>query len=343
MRNGAAFLFLVLLDAGCSSRSGHEPTATGTKSAACLTPRHQVTTLYSGNVSGFVAVGDALVVQGDGLVRVAMSTGQTTNIAMVQDPYDLVALDGTLYFTAEQLAGTPDAQGKQSSESVFQSVSADGGTPQTIPSMTPGTLAHAVDDDSLYFDVVSANAEVLKLTPPSTTPVELDLDGSILINAIAVHDGEVYIAGDDLTSLSSGQNGVIERISKNGGPSKRLVWGIGHPFNLIASDDGLFWVEDSEDFGPSHIVHCDFDGSSRGNLLETTASSLAIANGRLYFTAGDVESIPIAGGKPTIVASGLKSPGMLQVTGGNLVWVDPAERALSDPTVPGVMTTCIGE
>jgi hypothetical protein len=228
---------------------------------------------------------------------------------------------------------------------VFQSVSTDGdgGTPQTIPGIAPGNLAHAVDDDSLYFDAIGANAAVLKLTPPSATPVELDLNGSLLINAIAVHDGQVYVAGDDFASPSATQNGVIERVAKSGGRAERLVSDIGHPFNLVATDDGLYWTEDPPNFGSGHIVHSNLDGSSRRSLLETSASSLAVAGGRIYFTAGDVESISTSGGSATTLATDLQNPGMLLVTGSNLVWLDPATKARSDPTVPSVMTTCIAE
>ncbi len=346
MRFGLGFLCLALLNSGCSSTGGTAATSAKSKLAPCLTPPREVTTLYTGGVSGIAAVGDDIVIQGDGLVRVALSTGQATPVAMVQDPSGLVALDGTLYFTAEEPAGAPDAQGKQPSEAVFQSVPVDGGAPEPISGVTPGNLAHAVDDDSLYFDALassSGGSAVMKLTPPSAEPVELALDGSILINAIAVHDGQVYVAGDDFKSSSQTQNGVIERIPKNGGRAERLVSDVGHPFALVADDSGLYWVEDPAGFGPAHVVHAGLDGSSRRELIEASDSSLALAAGRIYFSSDNLESIPTSGGEATTLATDLKSPGMFLVAGGNLVWVDPVTKALSDPTVPRLMTACLSD
>jgi hypothetical protein len=184
---------------------------------------------------------------------------------------------------------------------------------------------------------------VLKLTPPSTKAVELELDGSILINAIAVHDGQIYVAGDDLRSSSQTQNGVIERISKNGGKAKRLVSDIGHPFNLVATGDGLYWTEDPPNFGRGHLVRSNLDGSSSTNLVEALDSTLAVAGGRVYFVGDAIESIATSGGEPSTLATDQTSPGMFLVVGGNLVWVDPASKALSDPTVPRLLTTCISD
>lgn len=345
MRLPALFFCSVLLTCGCSSGADIRSSSAASKPAPCSTPPHEITTLYSGNVSGIAAVGSDVIVQAEGLLSVDIASQQATPIAMVDNPYDLVALHDTLYFTATEPDGAPDAQGKVGSKTVFQSVPAAGGTPQTFADITPGNLAHAVDDDSMYFDGIGSSdaTSVLKLTPPSTKPMELALDSVIVINAIAVHDGQVYVAGDDFKSKSQTQNGVIERISKNGGKVQRLVSDIGHPWNLIATDDGLYWIEDPPSFGQSHLVRSNLDGSSRKELIEALDSTLATAYGRLYFASDAIESISTSGGKPTTVATDQQSPGMFLVVGGNLVWVDPASRALSDTTVPSVLTTCISD
>ena len=48
--------------------------------------------------------------------------------------------------------------------------------------------------------------------------------------------------------------------------------------------------------------------------------------------------VAIVGG--ITLVSGLNAPGSLAVSGGNAVWVDPIFQALSDPTLPQLMTTC---
>jgi len=53
-----------------------------------------------------------------------------------------------------------------------------------------------------------------------------------------------------------------------------------------------------------------------------------------------ISKIPLVGGAETVLVSGLKSPGLLTISGGNAAWMDPASQALSDPTAPALMTTC---
>jgi hypothetical protein len=162
-----------------------------------------------------------------------------------------------------------------------------------------------------------------------------------MIDAIAVHGDYVYVAGQDFANLTSNQNGVIERVPKGGGQAERIVSNIGHPWNLVADETGLYWVQDPPNYGSGSIVHSNLDGSSAKTFVASGARSLALANGRLYFALDGINSVPTTGGTPTSIASGLTSPGMLVVAGGNVVWVDPVVRAFSDPTVPKEMTACV--
>jgi hypothetical protein len=198
-----------------------------------------------------------------------------------------------------------------------------------------------MDDDSLYFDGLGP-ANLVKLTPPSTTPVTLALEAALLIDAIAVHGDYVYVAGQDLTAGATLQNGVIERVPKGGGTARRLLSNIGHPWSLVADDTGLYWAEDPPSFeGSGTIVHANLDGTSPRTFVDGSARSLAIVDGKLVIAWDGIKAVPLSGGRPGVVASDLTAPGMLVVLGGNVAWVDPVDKARSDPTVPRVMTACV--
>lgn len=62
------------------------------------------------------------------------------------------------------------------------------------------------------------------------------------------------------------------------------------------------------------------------------------SGGTLYFSTSDhIASLAAGSSQPKTIVSGLRSAGMLQVAGENLVWVDPLSRA----SVPTVETTCV--
>ena len=337
----AMFFWVCTLTACSSSAPGASSgKLSSAKPARCLTGP-DTTVLYEGSVRDLAADGDQVVMTGDGLRRVPASGGPDMTIANADEPSALAVLNGVAYFTAFQPVGSPDSNGKQSSQTVFESVPVSGGDPTVLPDVAVGNLARATDDDSLYFDGLGP-ASVVKLTPPSMTPVTLALEAALLIDAIAVHGDYVYVAGQDLTAGATLQNGVIERVPKRGGTAQRLLSNIGHPWSLIADDTGLYWAQDPPGFeGSGTIVHANLDGTSPRTFVEESARSLAIVNGQLVIAWDGIQAVPLSGGRPEVVASDLTAPGMLVVVGGNVAWVDPVEKALSDPTVPRVMTACV--
>lgn len=335
-------LSLVALLAACSSASDDGGSGSAKlKQAPCVTGRG-TTTLYEGTVTGVAVDGNQIVVASDAIVRVPLAGGAPVAVATPQTPFGLLVLNGVAYFTAEQLMGAPDPQGKQSSQSVVESVPIAGGEPTILPgNPLDFTFGGATDETSLYVGTYGLGT-IAKLTPPATTVVALPLDGNITTDAIAVQGDYVYVAGQDF-GVSGMNNGVIERIPKNGGRAERIVSSIGHPWSLVADDNGLYWVQEPPAIvGTGTIAHSALDGSSASTLVATTAISLAVAYGRLYFADGKgIQSISTSGGDITTLATGLTTPGMLLVAGGNVVWVDPISKARSDPTVPKVMTTCV--
>lgn len=338
----------ILLAFALSARSSPSENATsGTENPSSVPCRTGpgTTVLYEGSVTGLASDGHQIVVQGDAIRRVPLSGGDAVTVATPGSPSGIVVFHGVAYFFADEPMGAPSVQGTASSGSVLQAVPVEGGTPTVVARLAvSGVASPAVDDDSLYFTGLSFGT-VVKVTPPSMATLVLALDGPIGINAIAPHGDYVYVGGIDGTSGPGLVNGVIERIPKNGGKAERLLSGIGHPEQLVADDAGLFWIGDgTQMYGPDagpRLVRSNLDGSSAQRFLPNSATSLAIANGRLIVASESIEAVPTSGGTPSTITSSAGRPGMLQVVGGNVVWVDPARKALSDPTAQKVETACL--
>jgi hypothetical protein len=151
----------------------------------------------------------------------------------------------------------------------------------------------------------------------------------------------LYVAAEDLTSTSA-TNGLILRLPAAGGAATTIVSNIGHPWSLVADTTGLYWSQDppTGTFGNGQIVRAALDGTGQRTLVNHEATSLVLSDGDLYLTMGSLSKIPAGGGDEVPLVTGLKNPGLLTISDGNAAWVDPVSKALSDPTVPSLMTTC---
>ena len=296
--------------------------------------------LYSDSLSGLAVDGDQVVVMGQTLVRVPLAGGDPVTLASPEGQFGLLVLGGVAYFEASHAAGDPIG-GKQPTEQTLDAVPVAGGDETTVlgADSAPSLDSATTDADSLYFPA-RGQTVITRFTPPSAS-IDLKFSAGSSIDAVAVFGDYVYVAAQDLI-VGGSANGIIERIPKKGGTAGIVVSNIGHPWNLVADATGLYWQEDPPGFGTGHIAHAQLDGSRLTTLVEANATSLALASGRLYFSTGDtIASIATSGGVATTLESGFKSAGRLTLAGDNLVWVDPASQALSDPTVPTVLTACI--
>jgi hypothetical protein len=221
-----------------------------------------------------------------------------------------------------------------------QSVPVGGGTPQRLVDMPlPGDGA-VTDGEALYFKGYGMG--IVRISLADATMTTLPLPPGTSSNALAVHAGFVYVAGEDLRAASGTlMNGLIARVSISSGAAETIVVGVGHTWNLVADPGGLTWVQDPPSFeGNGSIVRANFDGTGIRTLANHGASALAVSGGDLYVASDSISKIPLAGGDETVLVSGLKAPGLLVVSDGNAAWVDPATRALSDTTPSAVMTIC---
>jgi hypothetical protein len=221
-----------------------------------------------------------------------------------------------------------------------QSVPVGGGTPKLLVNMPlPGEGA-ITDGEALYF--TGYGGGIVRISLADSTIKTLPLPPGTSPNALAVHGGFVYVAGEDLRAASGTlMNGLIARVSISAGVAEAIVVGVGHTWNLVADPGGLTWVQDPPSLeGSGSIVRANFDGTGIRTLANHGASALAVSGSDLYVANGSISKISLAGGAETVLVPGLKAPALLIVGDGNAAWVDPATRALSDTTPSAVMTTC---
>jgi hypothetical protein len=340
---------LALLVPACGSKASTDTSGAGGSQQQlppCVTPAGATTTLYQGLVTGLASRGaQVYIADRDRIVSVPVAGGAPAVVAVPGDVYGLALLGDSAYYTGSQL-GPVDPQGKQSADSTLDSVPLAGGTPTTLLSPPPPTSEGLMvaGGASLYFGgpIPGSLNSVGKLTPPGASLVDLPLDGTVFPYSIALHGDYLYVAAADITN-NGFDNGVVERVPVSGGAATTLLSGIGHPTAIAVDDSGLYLAVDPLGFtGSGTVVRAHVDGSSMTTLLESGATSLALAGGRVYVATGDgIVSVSIDGGAPQQIAQGGKSTGMLRVVGGNLVWLDPVSKALSDNTVPVVQTACL--
>lgn len=283
---------------------------------------------------------DLILAASNALLRVPLAGGEPETLVEARSPSAPIVLASQAYFSAEMLVGATDANGKQMSGQGLFAVPLAGGEPGYLPEL--GNFAPVAEDGAaLYVDTHGRGFE--RWDPKSDALVELRVDTGLLVDAVAVYGDFVYVAAQDITR-GGGDNGVIGRIPKLGGDFEALITGLGHPWNLVASAAGLFWNEDPPTLTggqTGRVARSALDGRDIATVASGSATSLLYAHGRLFAAlGGEIDSFPVKGGDPVVVASGLAVPGMLTVVGGNLVWIDPVYKALSSTEPTHVMTAC---
>ncbi len=328
---------------------------------ACNAPSTEATLFEdtTGGVVGGLFVFDSQVFfsWSGGLSSVPLGGGPATPIATGASGVAIVG--GTLYTTSDHPVGAPSSNGKQSSAPALYATPFTGVSPDAGASGGPSILIQdnfvagptAADGASLYVASGASNS-VLKITPPSTTPVTLAFDGTFSIRALAVDATYLYAAVGDI-STSPG-NGVIVRMPKvgrAGGPTDRLLTLPGFPDDLLVDGQTLYWIDEPAvgTFGNSRVVRAPISTAGTGSPWSTAATaSTARARSRSahrisYFTTGS--SGPCAQGWQGHRDDRHRlerDPGLLQVSRADVVWVDNFSRALSSTSPTPIEALCAG-
>ena len=361
LRRGPPLIALATTLAACS---GTTPSARAPSPGvdggvpACNAPSTETTLfedLMGGVVGGqFVFGGRVFFSWSGGLSSVALGGGPATPIATGASGVAIVG--GTLYTTADHPVGAPGSDGKQSSAPALYATPFIGGSPDAGAAAGTTILLQdnfvagptASDGASLYL-ASGASDSVLKITPPSTTPVTLTFDGTFSIRALAVDATYLYAAVGDLAT--SPGNGVIVRMPKSdaGGPTDRLLTLPGFPDDLVVDGQALYWIDEPAvgTFGNSRIVRADLDGRNETTLVDGSNSvdspgGIALGPSELYFTTGSLSRLPKGGGTIETIATDLSGAGLLQVSGSDVVWVDDYNRARSSTSPTPIKALCAG-
>ena len=119
-----------------------------------------------------------------------------------------------------------------------------------------------------------------------------------------------------------------------------IVSGLEHPTAIALDEDAVYFNEAGSASGG--ISRACLDGSGVTMVARVLTASLAVDEHAVYFATADaIQKVPKTGGAVQSVASGLKSPGTLALSGGNVYWVDGTSVAASDPHPDyAVLTTC---
>jgi hypothetical protein len=303
-----------------------------------------VTTLFQLGVTPVVQptiVGaEVLLATATDVLAVPLSGGGSRAVTSAMSPSAPIAFDGTVYYNALETVPGSDPSAPQPSEQQFFEVPFGGGTPTTVSALK-NFVPIANDESFLYLR--DANG-VVRWAPPAPPEAEMPIDTKLLVTAITVQGGSVYLAALDV-SVAGPSNGVIVRMAP-AGSLDRLVVDIGHPANLVSNGDALYWTEDDPKAitASSRIERLGLDANAEPTTLlsSVVVRSLAAENGRLYLSTGSsIESMLTTGGAVTTLASGQTYPGLIAVSGYNIVWVDPFEQSLSGTAPVALLGTCL--
>jgi hypothetical protein len=332
-------LIIGALVAGCEGQTISDASGTDASTAPlhCNAPK-TAATLYHGGVTGLAVVGGQAVFVDQALFRVPLGGGSPTMLAKVDEAYGLVVGGGFAYFTGSHAVGSVDPQGKQPSESALFSAPITGGDPTLVRDQF--SWLYAVGDESSVYIAGPATGDILRFTPPSTTPTRLNI-GQLSIRALTAHGSDLYAAAEDLSN-SGAPHGAIVRVPKKGGAALKLVVTAGLPDDIAVDDHGIYWIEGPPygTFGSGRIAGGDLNGGHVVTLSTTSANAIALDDLYIYFVSDTLSRIPKSGGPAETLAHGLEGPGLLRISGADAIWVDLFTKALSDPRPSALMALC---
>jgi hypothetical protein len=334
----ATFLALML---GCGG--GHAENPEAEMAAKCLGGGgvRSITDLNFRTATQPIAVDNGVVLgTTDAIISVSISSGTMTTLTSAESPSNVAILEGNVYYSGLEPVAAPeqDAGVPIPSQQQFFAVPIAGGPAAPVPSLMH-FIPVGVDDSALF--LINGSLTLERWSPPSGEPTVLAMDNELLVDAVTVQGGFVYIAAQDIAT-GGFTNGVIARVSKTGGSLERIVTNIGHPWNIASDAQGLYWSEDRPGItGTGRLATTGLAGGLTNTLISGNLSSVVVESGRVFYSRGnEIDSISTAGGPETVIAPGLMEAGLLSTVGANLVWVDPAQQAFGGQISPQLMTVC---
>jgi hypothetical protein len=315
----------------------------------CDTQVGQTATLREGLFGGFSVVNGALVViQDQTLLRVPLAGGDAATMALTDTSSAAWVLGDQAYFMADHATGVLNGKGSPETASGLVSVPLAGG--DTVPhGAAPSFFLSAISDgQSLFF---GGGSTVYRFTPPSTIN-EISLPSQWSVESLAAVGDDLYAAVQDYSGGGLKTTGAIIRVPKAGGEATALLSGIGHVWEIVADEGGLYWVGESLDdpFGPGYVGHAALDGRGVSTFSRPALYSIALDGDYLYgatyatptFDSGNARlvALPRAGGAPITLATGVEGVGNVVIAGGNVIWANLFGRAKSETRPMSIRLAC---
>lgn len=215
----------------------------------------------------------------------------------------------------------------------------------------------ALDAKRVYYATEGANSGVVGSLPKSGGAATILASGLIRAYAVAVDGTSVYWtssgAGPDFHVAA--MSGAVMKAPLAGGNATTLASGLACPSALTVDGTSIYWVDGDRlmnapvEGGPSRVLarwtspFVEPCGTSGGPPLPVVPNGIAVDRTSVYFTtgitplafgaapsgvSGMVMKVPLGGGDPVALASGLTSPTSVVIDGTSVYWVDRDRRSL---------------
>jgi hypothetical protein len=197
--------------------------------------------------------------------------------------------------------------------------------------------AVAVDATNVYFTSALIGAALVSI--PIGGGTARTLSSTFGGNYIAVRAGYVY---GTLGNGGGATGPSVGKLSTTGGTPASLGSSPGVPNGLAVDATSVYWAT------ASAVMKAPIGGGTTTTLVSGNGSPLAVDANNLYYgfhglggsnTYGPVLQLPLAGGMPTTLATGLRMVDGIAVDAANVYWSDNSGAVLRVPIGAGAVTT----
>ncbi len=238
-------------------------------------------------------------------------TPETELLASGQDGPFVLTTDGTNLYWADYGGQT------------IESMPLAGGSPTTLATGQGGVVGIATDGTNVYWtDSGSGEVEEEPIGGPTNTLLANGLNYPF---GIATDGTYVYWTNFD--------GSTVDSIPVLGGSPTTLVSGTSNPTQLILYDGNLYWITPNAGYGI--YTAPDTGGSptsvNTGPYGLTGPNGFTIYDNVIYLTVGNgggsgaIDTVPVTGGTPTPLITGLNTPTYITTDGTNLYWIDGSD------------------
>jgi hypothetical protein len=255
------------------------------------------------------------------IVRMPKAGGAMTTLANNGEFPRQVHSDGTSVYWLDN--GTSDFV-EPAHPGRVRKVAVGGGTPSVLTSSAAGNGFHRMmaSDTHLYF---SAGFWEIRRVPKAGGQDALVVGGGDDVNSFTLDATSVYWTSKPLNETI----GSIQKIGLAGGATTPIA-DVTEPGAVAVSSDTIFWIEEGE-----NLMSRPLAGGTATPIASGSAIVELLVDGDFLYWAdcggGAVVAIPLGGGDPINVATGLGCAMGLAVDDTYVYWVDRGEQFTFPP------------